>query len=62
MEDLKEYNYLELSNYYGAVALLYQNDKYYIGLDDHSSSSRLEIDRETYLILMKLIGRKSEKY
>ena len=65
MENSKEtpkYTYLNLSNYYGAVALMYYNDKYYMTLQDHSSDSRLEIDKETYLILIKLDGKKSEKY
>ncbi len=61
MENSKE-TYLDLSNYYGALCLLYLNDKYYMTLDDHSSGSRLEIDKETYLTLMKLVGKKSEKY
>ena len=46
MENSKE-TYLDLSNYYGALCLLYLNDKYYMTLDDHSSGSRLEIDKET---------------
>jgi hypothetical protein len=31
-------------------------------LQDHSSDSRLEIDKETYLKLMELVGKDSEKY
>ncbi len=61
MENSKE-TYLDLSNYYGTLSLIKQDNNYYIGLDDHSSSSRLEIDEETYLMLILLDGKKSEKY
>lgn len=61
MENSKE-TYLGLSNYYGTLSLIKQEDKYYMALDDHSSGSRLEIDEETYLVLMRLEGKLSEKY
>ena len=55
-------NYLDLSNYYGTIGLLIMDGKYYLALDDHSSSSRLEIDKVTYSNLMKFLDVKSEKY
>jgi len=54
-------NYLKLGNYYGVVTLLKKDEKYYLYLDDHSSTNYLEIDELTYNNLLRFVGVETKK-
>ena len=46
-------NYTNLGNYYGYLSLIKKDEKYYLSLDDHSSTNYLEIDQVTYENLLR---------
>jgi hypothetical protein len=43
----------KLGNYYGYLTLVKKDVKYYLSLDDHSSTDYLEIDKITYDNLLR---------
>lgn len=54
--------YTNLGNYYGYLSLLIKKDeKYYLSLDDHSSTNYLEIDQVTYENLLRFSEVKTQK-
>ena len=53
--------YTKLDNYYGTLSLIKKNEKYYLFLDDHSSTNYLEIDQVTYENLLRFSEVETQK-
>jgi hypothetical protein len=53
--------YTNLGNYYGYLSLIKKNERYYLFLDDHSSTNYLEIDQVTYENLLRFSEVKTQK-
>jgi hypothetical protein len=53
--------YTKLDNYYGTLSLIKKNERYYLFLDDHSSTNYLEIDQVTYENLLRFSEVKTQK-
>ena len=53
--------YTNLGNYYGTLSLIKKDEKYYLSLDDHSSTNYLEIDQVTYENLLRFSEVKTQK-
>jgi hypothetical protein len=53
--------YTNLGNYYGTLSLIKKNERYYLFLDDHSSTNYLEIDQVTYENLLRFSEVKTQK-
>jgi hypothetical protein len=46
-----------LGNYYGYLSLIKKDEKYYLSLDDHSSTNYSEIDQVTYENLLTFLKK-----
>lgn len=44
---------MKLQNFYGHLNLLKRGNNYYLALDDHNSTSAIEIDEDLYKNLME---------
>ena len=53
--------YTQLGNYYGYLSLIKMDEKYYLSLDDHSSTNYLEIDQVTFENLLRFSEVKTRK-
>jgi hypothetical protein len=53
--------YTKLDNYYGTLSLIKKNERYYLFLDDHSSTNYLEIDQVTYENLLRFSEVETQK-
>ena len=53
--------YTKLDNYYGTLSLIEKNEKYYLFLDEHSSTNYLEIDQVTYENLLRFSEVETQK-
>lgn len=54
-------HYTKLENYYGCLTLVEYDNKFYMMLDDHSSTSYIEIDIDTFNKLLQYKDSESIK-